>query len=278
MTPSRRRTKAVAVKSPLLVPSWQLSGAGGTHLGEEYVGLLKAIREKRSLREAATACDISYRTAWTRVNELNTLTGTPLVVATPGGARGGESVLSAEGERLLAVQVRASSLFEQALEKAGIDPNDMDSLSKFLQRLSMKTTARNQFQATIETIRRGTVDAGVELRLRGGSKVVSQVTLGGLEGIGAHEGSEVVAIIKATWVVLVGGKDEPKVSTGNRLRGKVASIAAGPVNSEVELELEGGERMVATVTAASVREMRLAVGGWAWALFQESSVILGTLG
>ncbi len=278
MNAPRRRTKAILAKSPLLVPSWQLSGAGGIRLGEEYVGLLKAIREKGSLREAATACDISYRTAWTRVNELNALTGTPLVVATPGGARGGESVLSAEGERLLVVQVQASSLFEQALEKAGIDPSDLDSLFKFLQRISMKTTARNQFHATIETIRRGAVDASVELALRGGSRMVSQVTLGGLEAIGAREGAKVIAIVKATWVVIVAGKDEPKVSTGNRLRGKVATISAGPVNSEVELELEGGEKMVATVTAASVREMRLAVGGWAWALFQESSVILGTLG
>jgi molybdate transport system regulatory protein len=274
-TPRRRKT---ATTSPLLVPSWQLSGAGGIRLGEEYVRLLKAIQSKGSLREAATECDISYRTAWTRVNEINGLTGTPLVVATPGGARGGESVLSAEGERLLAVQQRASSLFEQALATAGIDPTDLDSLFKFLRRISMKTTARNQFHATIESIQRDAVEARVALRMRGGAKLVSQVSLGGLETIGAREGAEVIAIIKATWIEVVGDTDEPKVSTGNRLRGKVASITGGAVNAEVALELEGGECMVATVTAASVREMHLAVGGWVWALFQESSVILGTLG
>lgn len=271
------RKKPASRSGPLLVPSWHLSGTGGTRLGEEYVELLKAIREHGSLREAATACGISYRTAWARASELNALARDPLVISATGGARGGESGLSEAGLRLLAVQERASALFEQAMRKAGIDPEDLDSLFDFLKRISMRTTARNQFPATVTSIRKGPVEASVETRLRGGAKVVSRVTLGGLDSIGTRAGGEVMVIVKATWIGLSGGAEEPETD-GNRLHGLVAAMRPGPTNSEVELELDGGEHVVSTVPSTSVKTQHLLPGGHAWALFQPSSVILGTLG
>lgn len=277
MTGARLRKKPEVRSGPLLVPSWHLSGTGGTRLGQEYVELLKAIQVTGSLREAAAVCGVSYRTAWARVVELNALSRDPLVISATGGSRGGESVLSDAGQRLLAVQERASALFEQAMKKAGIDPEDLDSLFDFLKRISMRTTARNQFPATVTAIREGPVEAEVETRLRGGAKVTSRVTLRGLDSIGTREGGEVVVIVKATWIDLVGGADEPDAE-GNRLHGLVVALRPGPSNWEVEVELDGGEHVVSTVPSTSVKALHLVPDGHAWALFQPSSVILGTLG
>ncbi|HXP90997.1 MAG TPA: TOBE domain-containing protein [Fibrobacteria bacterium] len=284
-TPDKTRAKTGAKPSkkqpmrsgPLLVPSWQLSGTGGIRLGEEYVDLLKAIQLNGSLREAATVCGISYRTAWARACELNNLARDPLVISATGGARGGESVLSLAGQRLLTVQERASALFEQAMKKAGIDPEDLDSLFDFLKRISMRTTARNQFHAAVTAIRKGPVEAEVEARLRGGATVTSRVTLGGLEGIGTREGGEVVVIVKANWIRLEGGSEMPRTD-GNRLHGRIVGIHPAPESTEVELELDGGEHLVSTIPSITVKSMRLSRGGQAWAVFQPSSVILGTLG
>jgi len=277
MTGEKLHKKPPVRSGPLLVPSWHLSGTGGARLGEEYVELLKAIQVNGSLREAAAVCGISYRTAWARVTELNSLARDPLVISATGGVGGGESILSGAGQRLLAVQERASALFEQAMKMAGIDPEDLDSLFDFLKRISMRTTARNQFQATVTAIRKGPVEAEVETRLRGGAKVTSRVTLGGLDGIGTREGGEVVVIVKATWISLVGGSHVPETD-GNHLHGRIVALHPGPANSEIELELDGGEHLVSTVPTISVKTLRLSRGGEAWAVFQPSSVILGTLG
>ena len=63
-------------------------------------------------------------------------------------------------------------------------------------------------------------------------------------------------------------------SARNHLAGKVVRIATGAVNDEVELELSGGDRIVAIITHESLEHMKLAVGDSAIALVKASSVIV----
>lgn len=65
-----------------------------------------------------------------------------------------------------------------------------------------------------------------------------------------------------------------KASARNVFEGKVSAVTAGAVNSEVELTLPGGDKIVAIVTQASVRELGLAVGVAAIALVKAPWVIL----
>jgi len=71
---------------------------------------------------------------------------------------------------------------------------------------------------------------------------------------------------------------EGKSAKLSDLKGKVVVVTAGAVNSEVEIEIAGGHRIVATVTNGSVKSLGLTKGATAWALFKAGSVILGTLG
>lgn len=66
-----------------------------------------------------------------------------------------------------------------------------------------------------------------------------------------------------------------RTSARNQLAGTVAAIHTGAVNDTVELTLTGGQRLVATITCESTRELGLAVGGDAIALIKASSVLLG---
>jgi len=66
-----------------------------------------------------------------------------------------------------------------------------------------------------------------------------------------------------------------KTSARNQLAGTVAAIQAGSVNDVIELDIQGGQRLVATVTSESSRNLGLAPGKSAFALIKASSVIIG---
>jgi molybdate transport system regulatory protein len=67
-----------------------------------------------------------------------------------------------------------------------------------------------------------------------------------------------------------------KVSARNVFKGKVREVRAGAVNSEVVLELAGGETLVAVVTVESVNSLKLAAGAEAVALVKAPWVMLMT--
>lgn len=273
----RARSPRPPKGSLLVVPTWQLLGGDGLLLAGAYLDLLREIHLRGSLRQAAERCGISYRTAWSRVVELNRMAGESLVLSVNGGAHGGESVLTETGIRLVGTHERARVLFQAALDRGGIDPVQAGSWVRFLRRISMKTSARNQLWGHILTIRDGAVNADVEIALPGGGILVAQITLASRRALALVPGAEIWALVKASWVVLACGP-EPTVSARNRLRGVVTGIQRGTVNAEVELALRGGDRIVATTSLGSFDRLGLRRGSRAWALFDASSVILGTLG
>lgn len=66
-----------------------------------------------------------------------------------------------------------------------------------------------------------------------------------------------------------------KISARNILKGKVKKITEGMVNSEVIIELPGGQEVVAIVTKTSVQSLGVSVGKEAYAIVKATSVMLG---
>ena len=69
-----------------------------------------------------------------------------------------------------------------------------------------------------------------------------------------------------------------RTSARNQFFGMVARVAHGAVNDEVELEIAGGQTIVAIVTRESSENLGLAPGRQAFALIKSSSVIVMTAG
>jgi len=65
----------------------------------------------------------------------------------------------------------------------------------------MKLSARNQIPATVTSITAGEATANIELDA-GGSRLVASITVEAAKELGLAPGSEVVAIIKASDVIL----------------------------------------------------------------------------
>ncbi|MGD9723004.1 MAG: molybdopterin-binding protein [Pirellulales bacterium] len=66
-----------------------------------------------------------------------------------------------------------------------------------------------------------------------------------------------------------------KISARNVLAAKVVSVTPGAVNSEVEVELAGGQRMVSVITNAAATKLQLQPGKPVYAIVKASSVMLG---
>lgn len=69
-----------------------------------------------------------------------------------------------------------------------------------------------------------------------------------------------------------------KISARNVFDGKVEAVKTGAINSEVDVILPGGIRIVATVTNDSVAELGLVAGTTVKALVKASSVLVLTDG
>jgi molybdopterin-binding protein len=65
-----------------------------------------------------------------------------------------------------------------------------------------------------------------------------------------------------------------KLSARNILKGKVLKVVKGAVNSEVTIELPGGEKLVSIITNASVTALSLKKGKDAYAVIKASNIMV----
>ncbi|HKD18095.1 MAG TPA: TOBE domain-containing protein [Thermoanaerobaculia bacterium] len=66
----------------------------------------------------------------------------------------------------------------------------------------MELSARNQLAGKILSVKRGTVEAEVAIEIAGGQTVVSTISLVSVDKMKLREGDRVIAIIKATEVIV----------------------------------------------------------------------------
>jgi molybdate transport system regulatory protein len=81
--------------------SIRIDFANGERIGPGKIALLEAIRDTGSISEAARYLGMSYRRAWMLVDQLNETLHEPAVSTRQGGQRGGWTVLTPTGERVI---------------------------------------------------------------------------------------------------------------------------------------------------------------------------------
>lgn len=263
------------------VADTQISGSLWLHrrqtefLGEERIALLEKIDELGSITKAAMAVGISYKTAWEAVNLINNLAEKPLVDRSAGGKGGGGTSLTAEGKNVIhqfkTIQEEHRKFMGNLEDRLG----DTASLYKFLRRIAMKVSARNTFAGTVTNIIKGAVNAEVTLSLKGGVPLTAVVTNGAIDNLGLKVGTDAYAIIKASSVIIGTDLHDAKVSARNIFCGTISKIIEGAVNTEVDVEIGGGNTVSAVITHDSGNRLELKTGGHACALFKASSVIIG---
>lgn len=140
----------------------------------------------------------------------------------------------------------------------------------------MKISARNTFEGKISALNIGPVSAEVEVLTQGGDRIIATITQASAQSLGLTVGKEVVALIKASNVMVMTDGNGVKLSARNCLSGKVKKLVPGPVSAEVVITLPGGAEICASVTREATDELGLKEGAAATAVIKASSVIIGT--
>ena len=264
-------------RSPFKISSSiKLETRWGGFANPRWVALLESIEESGSITAAAMSAGLSYKAAWDAIDAMNNLAGKPVVVTAVGGKGGGGAKLTARGKDILAMYRVVEAENERFL--AGIN-SKLRHAKRDLQvlgRLSMRTSARNQWTGKIVQIRRGAVNDEVDMKLAGGDRIASVITHESVENLGLEVGQEVIALVKAS-SVMVGTADggRMRLSARNQLAGQITRVTPGAVNTEVVIGLKGGNTVAAIITNVAAKELKLAINAEALAIFKASSVILG---
>ncbi|GLQ98456.1 TOBE domain-containing protein [Dyella mobilis] len=244
--------------------------------GADRIALLAKIAETGSITAAARAVGMSYKGAWDAIDAMNNLADEPLVMRAAGGKGGGGTHLTERGQRLIETFAALESVHRQFLAHFESLADASATDITLIRSLMFRTSARNQLSGRVVAIRKGVINDTVELELPGGERVVATLTSESTLDLGLEVGTEAIALIKAS-SVLVGLPDHRvRLSARNQFPGTVIQVTLGPVNADVRIRLAGGSVMSAVVTVESATALELQEGLAVMAIVKASSVILGT--
>jgi molybdate transport system regulatory protein len=153
--------------------------------------------------------------------------------------------------------------------------DDIRQVSKFFleKESSRKTSARNTFFGKISAIQQADFQAKVELVTISGDQVTAMITHDSLVRLGLRIGLLISAEVKAPWVVLQKGGEEPNCTAENRFQGVIARINKGQIATEYVVRIADGSELCSLVTSVSSR-LDLKEHDPVWAMFNSFSVVL----
>jgi molybdate transport system regulatory protein len=245
-------------------------------LDQRFFALLQALHATGSLHKAARTAGYSYKGAWLVLDTAANLTHAPLVTRATGGRGGGGSQLTFAAQQLLAAWQELQSRHAGFLREQEAWVLAQPGLAALLRRLSMKTTARNQFAGVIVALEKGPATTQATLDVGGGHEITASVTTAAATRLKLKKGQEALALVKSSEVVLVTDFAGYRLSARNQLAGTIARVHKGAVTSLIGLTLPGGSTITASVTNDAVDALGLAVGQAATATFKAYAVMLAT--
>ncbi|MEJ2620243.1 MAG: TOBE domain-containing protein [Candidatus Thiodiazotropha sp.] len=264
------------LKEDTYIPSeLKLTSDFGGSITAKRIALLEAICSQGSISAAAKKLNISYRSAWDALNEMNNLWESPLVAKQQGGKHGGKTLLTQEGQKLIDAFKAVEAEYQHFTQTLSQNLNNFKDTQQYLRRLTMRTSARNQFHGKISLINSGPVNTEITLAINETDHLTSIITTDSVEQLGLSLGSDVYALIKASFVILIPADAAFASSARNRLCGTIRELRHGPINSEAIVALDGDKTLTAIITEESAKEMQLEPGSPVCALIKASHVILG---
>ena len=133
-------------------------------------------------------------------------------------------------------------------------------------------SARNQLSGIIKSISRGAVNAEVIITTPTGVEISSIITLGSCVRMNLEPGDNIIAVIKASDVMMAIGS-ELAISCRNNIPGLIKKINHSQVNDEIIIDANGAE-LVSIITQSSVKRLNLTENTKVSALIKASNVIL----
>src|SRR5438132_14305681 len=99
-----------------------LTERGTSVIGEREARLLDAVDRVHSINDAASEAGISYRTAWSAIQQMEQALGRPMVVSRAGRPGGGATTLTDECRQLLGLYQDLRRHLEESVTRLGQSP------------------------------------------------------------------------------------------------------------------------------------------------------------
>lgn len=244
-----------------MVESGFFARALGDARVDRRLEILRLVDVEGSISQAARTAGVSYKAAWDALQRLADAAGEPLVQASTGGAGGGGARLLPAGRRLLQAARNLQRVRTEVLEgPVGVPAPDL-----------AQTSMRNRLRCRVVRLESAlSDDPAVQVLLEtGGGTLQARITRDSSERLGIRPGGIVLALAKAT-AVMVQAADGPGAGQPGVLCGEVARMKAGAERDEVELSLPDGQCVVGFSSAAR----RLRPGAAASASIDACAVVL----
>jgi molybdate transport system regulatory protein len=243
-------------------------------LDARFFALLDALHQTGSINRAARTAGLSYKGAWLLLETACNLANEPLLETSTGGTGGGGTRLTDAALDLLHAWQALQAEHREFVRAQEARLATLPALHGLMRRMSMKSTARNQFAGTVSALELGPVSAQVTIALKSGAEITATLTADAARRLKLKKGKEALALVKASVVVLVSDFAGWQLSARNQLAGTVSRIERGAVSSLVVMTLPGGGNITASVTNEGVDALGLKVGTPATAAFKAYSVMV----
>lgn len=168
---------------------WLVNNNGKPIIGEGKTSLLQAIKEEGSLNKACKKVNISYKHAWLLLKEIEENVGEPVIIRKRGGKDKG-TFLTEKGINL----IEEYSTYQNILTQTVYD-------NTFWEVIGLKISARNQMKGKVLDIEKGDLVSKVKIEIEPAT-ITAVITTEAVEVLGINKNDKVMAVIKATEVMI----------------------------------------------------------------------------
>lgn len=180
--------------SPLICWTWNFGAGSSDAESSKLLQLLAALQAQGKLAAAASACAVSYRSAWGLLKRYEQHFGQPLVIK----GRGRGTALSNFGERLLALDAAARASLESAHAPWGLRLKELLAPSETAEPECLHIAASHDLALAdwIENGRRVKVD----IRWRGSEEALTALARGECDAAGFHIPGKMGSAETSAWL------------------------------------------------------------------------------
>ncbi|CAG9000429.1 MAG: Molybdenum-pterin-binding protein MopA [Candidatus Celerinatantimonas neptuna] len=258
----------------------QLQVSGHPLFTEQRISLLEAIDKTGSLNAAAKSMPMSYKAAWDALDLMNNLAQEPLVIRQSGGRHGGGTQLTAAGRQLIQLYRALQLEYQQSLEKLQVvaqEQPDLDllQLRRLLRQMHFRSSARNQFNGTVVSIRKKGVKSRVVIRIGESCAfdIEAAVTSEAVYELALEPGVEVLALIKAPQLK-VSLPEQGSRRSANHYQGTVTRLSYDEQYCQVVIAIDSHKHLAVLMSRLRAERMALTEGQVVHVGFSPSSVVL----
>ena len=238
-------------------------------LGKGRIELLKKIDEYGSLAKAAKAMKMSYKSAWDSLNEMKKLSSEALIISNSGGKGGGGSRLTKKAHHYIKTYELLYKTQQEFLKSIESHTQDIEDLKLFLQRNSLRTSARNQIFGKVQQIQKGQINSLLTIDIDNSLHVKASITNESIKELGIKIDTQVYTLIKASWVKIASKKED------NSIFGTILEIKREKELVEILLKINDKLTITSVMNLSEFESLHVEIENRVFATFRPSDTIIG---